>query len=148
MDFYCRVTPSGLVPTDDADWEVARQLRIGTDVKVHVSRPRNIKFHRKFFALLKLTFDNLPEKLQASHKIYSIEAMLAAVKIDLGYYDTIKVAGRNTVKLRSISFAQMDETQFERFYDLAVTDILSNYLRGTDRNALLQEVEQFISKPI
>lgn len=148
MDFYCRVTAEGLVPLDDMDWELKKKLQLGTDVRVHVTLPRNIKFHRKFFALLTLTVENLPETLQKETNIFSVESLLAAVKIDMGYYDIVKVAGRNIVKLRSISFAKMDEQQFSRFYDLAVTDILSNYLRGTDRNSLLQEVEQFISNQI
>lgn len=144
MDFFCRVTPAGLVPLDDMDWEQKKQLRIGSDVRVHITMPRNLRFHKKFMALLRLTLDNLPEDIQQSMHIYSIEAMLAAVKIDLGYYDTVQVSGRNVVKLRSISFAKMDEAAFERFYDLAVTDILNNYLQGADRNLLLQEVEETI----
>ena len=144
MDFFCRVTPAGLVPLDDMDWEQKKQLRLGSDVRVHITMPRNLRFHKKFMALLRLTLDNLPEDIQQSMHIYSIEAMLAAVKIDLGYYDTIQVSGRNVVKLRSISFAKMDEAAFERFYDLAVTDILNNYLQGADRNLLLQEVEETI----
>lgn len=144
MDFFCRVTPAGLVPLDDMDWEQKKQLRLGFDVRVHITMPRNLRFHKKFMALLRLTLDNLPEDIQQSMHIYSIEAMLAAVKIDLGYYDTVQVSGRNVVKLRSISFAKMDETAFERFYDLAVTDILNNYLQGADRNLLLQEVEETI----
>ncbi|WP_417086083.1 DUF1367 family protein [Lancefieldella rimae] len=144
MDFFCRVTPAGLVPLDDMDWEQKKQLRLGSDVRVHITMPRNLRFHKKFMALLRLTLDNLPEDIQQSMHIYSIEAMLAAVKIDLGYYDTVQVSGRNVVKLRSISFAKMDETAFERFYDLAVTDILNNYLQGADRNLLLQEVEETI----
>lgn len=144
MDFFCRVTPAGIVPLDDMDWEQKKQLRLGSDVRVHITMPRNLRFHKKFMALLRLTLDNLPEDIQQSMHIYSIEAMLAAVKIDLGYYDTVQVSGRNVVKLRSISFAKMDETAFERFYDLAVTDILNNYLQGADRNLLLQEVEETI----
>lgn len=144
MDFFCRVTPAGLVPLDDMDWEQKKQLRLGSDVRVHITMPRNLRFHKKFMALLRLTLDNLPEDIQQSMHIYSIEAMLAAVKIDLGYYDTVRVSGRNVVKLRSISFTKMDETAFERFYDLAVTDILNNYLQGADRNLLLQEVEETI----
>ena len=140
MDFFCRVTPAGLVPLDDMDWEQKKQLRLGSDVRVHITMPRNLRFHKKFMALLRLTLDNLPEDIQQSMHIYSIEAM----KIDLGYYDTVQVSGRNVVKLRSISFAKMDETAFERFYDLAVTDILNNYLQGADRNLLLQEVEETI----
>lgn len=145
MDFFCKATPLGLVPLDDNDLQQYKSLVLGSDVRVRVTLPRNIKFHRKFFALLQLVYTNLPERLQQDMHIYSIEALLAAIKIDMGYYDTVNVAGKNVVKLRSISFAKMDESGFSHFYDLAVTDILNNYLRSTDRNALLQEVEQFIS---
>ena len=108
--------------------------------------PRNILFHRKFFALLGLTVDNLPEQIATSMHIYNVETMLAALKIDLGYFDTVKVGDRYIARLRSISFGKMSQEQFERFYDQAVTDILNNYLRGTDRQSLLSEVEQFISR--
>lgn len=144
MDFFCRVTEKGLVPLDDNDWEVKKQLKLGSDVQVRVVMPRNIKFHRKFFALLNLTLDNLPEVLQNKLHIYNIESLLAAIKIDLGYFNTVNVTGRYVVKLRSISFAKMDEAAFEKFYDIAVTNILNNYLKGTDRNQLLQEVQSFI----
>jgi hypothetical protein len=144
MDFFCRVTEKGLVPLDDNDWEVKKQLKLGSDVQVRVVMPRNIKFHRKFFALLSLTLENLPEVLQNELHIYNIESLLAAIKIDLGYFNTVNVTGRYVVKLRSISFAKMDEAAFEKFYGNAVTNILNNYLKGTDRNQLLQEVQSFI----
>lgn len=145
MDFYCKVTSTGLVPLDAGDLQQYKKLSLGSDVRVRVTMPRNIRFHRKFFALLQLVFDNLPEDLQHDRNIYSVEALLAAIKIDMGYYSNVRVSGRNVIKLRSISFAKMDEAQFSRFYDLAVTHILHSYLPGTDRNVLLQEVEQFIS---
>ena len=146
MDIFCRVTDMGLVPLDDVDFEAKKRLKIGSNVKCSITQPRNIGFHKKFFALLTLTFDNLPETVQQQTNIYSIEAMLTAIKIDLGYFDIVNVNGNNVVKLRSISFSQMDETQFERFYDLSVTTILNNYLVGTNRNDLLQEVKEFIGK--
>jgi hypothetical protein len=146
MDIYCRVTETGLVPLDDMDWELKKHLKVGTDVRVRISQPRNIKFHHKFFALLQLTLDNLPERLQAERNIYSIEALLASLKIDLGYFTTYKIGdGREVVKLRSISFAKMSQQDFERFYDLSITCILNLYLRGTNRKDLEQEVEAFIN---
>jgi hypothetical protein len=145
MDLYCRVTETGLVPLGEMDWELKKLLKVGTDVKVRVSRPRNIKFHHKFFALLQLTLDNLPEKLQADKGIYSLESLLAALKIDLGYFTTSKINGCEVVKLCSISFASMSQQDFERFYDLSITCILNNYLRGTNRKDLEQEVEAFIN---
>lgn len=144
MEIYCRVTDTGFVPLDDNDWEQKKLLRIGSDVRCTISQPRNIKFHRKFFALLTITFDNLPETIQGRTNITSIESLLSAIKIDLGYFDTVNIKGREIARLRSISFAKMSEQDFERFYNLAITDILSNYLCGTDRQALIDEVRQFI----
>lgn len=89
---------------------------------------------------------NLPEHITFSMHIYNVETMLAAVKIDLGYYDAVQVGSREVIKLRSISFTKMSADEFEKFYDLAVTDILNNYLKGTDKDDLLEEVEQFISR--
>lgn len=143
MEFYCKVTPRGLVPLADADWESKKRLKADAEVMVRVTTPRNIKFHRKFFALLRVTLANLPEEIEQRMHISSIDALLAAIKIDMGYYDTVQVAGRSVVRLKSISFGKMDEEAFERFYDLAVTDILNNYLQGTDRNELLQEANEY-----
>jgi len=134
----------GFVPLDNIDWERKKTLRIGTDVKITVSRPRNLKFHRKFFALLRLSFENMREAVQMGKGIEGVEALLASVKIDLGYFDMVCVAGREVVKLRSISFAKMSEQDFEKFYELTITDILNNYLCGTDRKALEEEVRRFI----
>ena len=147
MDFYCKVTSIGLVPLDDNDLQQKKRLRLGSEVRVHVTLPRNIKFHRKFFALLNIVFNNLPEDIQRCTNIYSVESLLTAIKIDMGYFDTTTVKRYKVVRTKSISFAAMDEAQFSKFYDNAVTDILTNYLPGTDRNDLLNEVSEFISRP-
>ena len=146
MDFFCKVMPQGLVPLDDMDWEVKKQLRLGSDVRVHVTMPRNVKFHRKFFALLNITLDNLLETTQQQLRITTTNRLLDVLKIRMGFYDIVQIDGRNVLELHSISFAKMDEYAFGKFYDQAVTEILSFFLKGTDRNELLQEVEQFISQ--
>ena len=97
MDFFCRVLPEGLVPLDDADWNEKRKLGIGKDVKVHITIPRNLKFHRKFMALLTIVYDNLPEKFSNPHDpnnyIGNLSSLLAAIKKDLGYCDIFRVNG-------------------------------------------------------
>lgn len=148
MEFFCRVTPAGLVPLDDIDAERKARLRLGSDVKVTITRPRNIGFHRKFFALLTLALQNMPESIARRNGIFSVESMLNSVKVDLGHYDVVRLAGRELIKPRSISFASMSDDEFQKFYDLTVTDVLNNYLKGTNREDLIQEVEQFISNQI
>ena len=146
MELYCRVMPESFVPLDDIDWEQKKQIKIGSDVKIRITMPRNIKFHRKFFALLNIAFENLPEKIQAEKNIDSVDRLLQLVKIHLGYYEVVKVGESNVLDLHSISFAKMDETEFRHFYDLAVNDILRCFLQGTEKEDLLREVELFIGK--
>lgn len=69
--------------------------------------------------------------------------MLRCLKIDLGLYSTVWHGGKEIIVPGSISFALMDEEEFERFFNRAVDAILSTYLRGTDRDALIEEIENF-----
>lgn len=143
MEIYCQVTQQGLIPLYDSDLEQKRRLKTGSTVLCRISKPRNLRFHKKFFALLRLTFDNLPEHLHASLGIYSEEDMLMSVKIDLGLTTVVRIAGRDVLREGSISFAAMDETEFDGFYHRTVNLILHKYLRGTDRQALLDEVRKY-----
>lgn len=143
MDIYCLVTPQGLVPMYDSDYDEKQRLREGEKVLCHINRPRNYEFHKKFFALVRLTFDNLPERLVQMLGIRSEEDMLDCLKIDLGLFKTVWHGGRQVVRLGSISFAAMDNTEFEKFYNRSISLILNKYLQGTTRKELLEEVERF-----
>ena len=45
-------------PAQDSDYEMAKNIKAGDTYKFKFSKPRNIKFHRKFFALINLVFQN------------------------------------------------------------------------------------------
>lgn len=143
MDIYCRVTDIGLIPMYDSDLDQKHRLRIGDNVLCTIKRPRNYEFHKKYFALLRLTVANLPHLIQQQMQIFTEEDMLDCLKIDLGLFTTRWHGGRQIVKTGSISFAKMDNTEFERFFSRSVDAILRIYLRGTDRQALIEEVENY-----
>ena len=42
----------------DSDFEKAKKIKPLKEVKCKITQPRNIKFHRKFFALINLVYDN------------------------------------------------------------------------------------------
>jgi len=131
------------VPMYGSDLDEKRRLKVGETVLCEVTKPRNYEFHKKFFALVRLTFENLPERLSQMLSIRSEEDMLDCMKIDLGLYSSAWHGGRQVVKPGSISFAKMDETEFEKFYGRAVDMVLSLYLAGTNKEELLEEVERF-----
>ena len=143
MDIYCRVTDIGLIPMYDSDRDEKHRLRIGDNVLCTIKRPRNYDFHKKYFALLRLTVANLPHLIQQHMQIFTEEDLLDCLKIDLGLFTTRWHGGRQIVKTGSISFAKMDNTEFEKLFSRSVDAILRIYLRGTDRQALIEEVENY-----
>ena len=144
MDIYCRVTPYGLVPLHDSDHDLKQRLKVGSTVRCRVSLPRNYRFHKKFFALVRLTFDNLPLPLVERWNVRSENDMLRRFKRDLGYFSSsVNENGEREIEYRSISFAAMDEQEFERFYDDCVNLVLYQYIPGINRQDLLEEVEKF-----
>lgn len=143
MDIYCRVTDIGLIPMYDSDLDEKHRLRIGDNVLCTIKRPRNYEFHKKYFALLRLTVANLPHLIQQQMQIFTEEDLLDCLKIDLGLFTTRWHGGRQIVKTGSISFAKMDNTEFEKFFSRSVDAILRIYFRGTDRQALIEEVENY-----
>lgn len=143
MDIYCRVTDIGLIPMYDSDLDEKHRLRIGDNVLCTIKRPRNYEFHKKYFALLRLTVANLPHLIQQQMQIFTEEDLLDCLKIDLGLFTTRWHGGRQIVKTGSISFAKMDNTEFEKFFSRSVDAILRIYLRGTDRQAIIEEVENY-----
>lgn len=137
------VTDGGLIPMYDSDLEERKKLKRGDRVLCRITKPRNYEFHKKFFALVRLTYENLPEHLHSMLRIRSEEDMLTSIKLELGYADRLWYSGKQIAVPKSISFAAMDQAEFERFFARAVDLVLTLYLRGTDRKELLDEVDRF-----
>lgn len=144
MDIFCKVTPYGLVPMYNSDLDLKNKLKVGTVVRCSVSNPRNYEFHKKFFALVRLTFDNLPAHLAEVWQIHNEEDMLRRFKRDLGYYTTTHNAeGEVEITYGSISFAAMEQHDFEDFYNQCIDMVLYKYIKGLDRQNLITEIENF-----
>lgn len=143
MKIYCKVTAQGLVPMYDSDYDEKKRLKEGETVLCEISKPRNYEFHKKFMSLVRLTFDNLPNEYLTAWNIYSEEDMLTRIKIDLGLYTLAYIGRKTIVKPGSISFAKMDETEFEKFYNRTIDLIIDRYLAGTNRDDLLEIVSHY-----
>ena len=137
------MTDAGLVPMYGSDLDEKKRLKKGEEVLCVIRKPRNYKFHKKFFALLRLTLDNLPERMERGLGITCEEDLLDCLKLDLGLAKTVDIGGRRYIRTGSISFGSMDETEFEKFYGRCTDIILNKYLRGTERTALAEEIWRY-----
>lgn len=144
MDIFCKVTPCDLVPLHDSDLDLKKRLRVGSVVRCKVSNPRNYEHHKKFFALVRLTFDNLPLPLVEKWNIRNEYDMLRRFKRDLGYFtNTINEYGEHEIEYLSISFAAMEQHEFEQFYNQCIDLVLFKYIKGIDKQDLITEIENF-----
>lgn len=135
-DLYLTRTLAGLSAADDASKEILRKIKIGKVVKCEVSQPRNIQHHRKFFALLNTVW-------QAAGDWATVDDLLIELKIKLGVTRevVIRESGEVIKIVGSISFAAMDQTEFDKFYERAI-QALCLMAGGIDSNMLREMVLQ------
>lgn len=140
MKIYCRVTSDGLVPLYDSDLDNKKKLKLGSDVCVEIKKVRNIRFHKKLFALIRLVLDNMPYAKIEEYKIYDEEAFLIRIKHDLHMYDE---SPDGVIMYNSINFVHMDEFQFEEFYKCVAKLMISKYIKCSDQD-IEEEIYKFL----
>ena len=117
-DLYLTRTMAGLSAVDDAGKEILRKIKLGKMVRCEITQPRNIQHHRKFFALLNTVW-------QAAGEWPTVDDLLVELKIKLGITKdvVIRQSGEIVKIVGSISFASMDQLEFDKFYERAIQEL-------------------------
>ena len=105
-------TNQGLKPCYDSDYEIYSKIQLGEQFEIEYKKKRNLKFHKKYFALLKLCFEN--------QEIYrSIEELRLDLIVETGRFTEVTnfFTGEINKKANSMSFANMDELEFISLYE-------------------------------
>jgi len=103
-------TLAGYKPAFEQDYENAKRHKAGDIIEFECKLKRNSGFHSKFFALLELVFQNQDT---TNHR----EAFRKWMIINAGYFTVVKFPDGTSEKIAdSISFASMDQEQFERVF--------------------------------
>lgn len=127
---------SALRPLDEAGEVALGSIGDGEVVTVEVRKTRNPKHHRKFWALMTIVWDNM------DHDRYpTVENLVAAIKISAGHREVVQLPNGTEVYIpKSISFAKMDQTEFNAFYDRVCDLIATHFLPGVTSAELHAEV--------
>lgn len=114
-DIYMRkVGTNTFVCTDDVSREYAAKIKLGEDLKFKFSKPRNLKFHKKFFAMLNLVLQN-QDRIDYSTTEQGLDRLLFAVMYVLKR-GTFWGRNKEHFERASISFANMGEIEFGQLY--------------------------------
>lgn len=122
-------------PAYDSDFEIAKKIKVNSFYEFDFKKPRNYMFHKKFFALINLAYHN--------QDIYNnIDDMREDLIIDAGFYRTTENKHGETVKKAlSISFASMDEIEFNNLYS-RIADVIVKWL-GIEKQDIIDNIQMY-----
>lgn len=146
----------GFGEADKKSWRRFWKMVIGAEhgeiFSLELIFPRNYKFHKKMFALLNVGFDSWePDRKRFNYNGRPIEKNFERfreqVLIMAGHYDQVFSLRGDRMELvaKSISYAAMDDADFETLYS-AVIDVLLREVctRYAGRAELEAVAEQFM----
>jgi hypothetical protein len=140
---------AGLIPSDEVSKDWFNKLTLGQIVTADYKVMRNGKFHRKFFAMLHVAFDNheWPEiETQWGLARVNFEVFRKYVTVKAGYYEPeLTPDGKVRVKPTSIMFSRMDEAEFSRLYSDVLDVILAEFLTNWKEGDMDYAVNQMMS---
>lgn len=119
----------------DSDYEKLKKIKINEPFEFEYKNSRNIKFHRLYFSLLNMVFQN--------QEMYNnIDHLRRDLTIESGYYDLrVNIHGEEVKEPKSISFASMSQEEFSEYYN-AVLDTIVKYFHF-DKEDIKNNIEQF-----
>ena len=130
-------TPNGIIkPAYDSDFEYFKKMPTNEVFEIEYKKQRNVKFHRKFFALLKLAYEN-----QCDYRL--MEDLREDLLIVSGNYEekVNRITGEVRKKAISISFQNMDNVKFNEVYE-SVKEVIVKWLGITNDN-INEEIQQY-----
>lgn len=136
MKFYAKIDYSNkILPCSEFDYDVLLKVTKNHTVAIEIKKERNAKFHRKFFVLINLLFDN-----QESYQ--NIEDYRKDLLIASGFYEekTNFFTGEMKLEAKSISFSNMDDLEFSEVYKKVIDTALQ--FIPMDRVMLIEEIEK------
>ena len=149
MEVILTKTRAGLIPNDPQSNEWFNKLKLGADVHGDFRQYRNAAFHRKYFALLNVAFDHWhPGEVDSKHgkPEKNFDAFRRDLAILSGFYEVvIRLDGSTRIEAKSISFAKMDQEQFQQLYDKTITVLIKKvYGRGWTPEQVDELVEKYL----
>lgn len=119
----------------NSDFEYLKKFKVGEVYFFEVKRERNIKFHRKFFSLIKMVFEN-------QEHYSSMENLRKDLLVCAGYKETrYSIDGEYITEAKSISFAKMTQDEFDQMYRDVTQEIIKHFNFGEEDIKL--NVEQY-----
>lgn len=150
-EFALLKVQNGFQFANPSDREATANMRLGSYCTAKIQQPRNPLFHRRFFALLNLGFEywSPDEEHRGIKAEKNFDRFRKDILILAGFRETV-VNIRNEVRYeaKSISFASMDEVEFNDVYKKCfnvIWEMVMQHVKGFTEEQMEQAVNQLMS---
>ncbi len=147
MDITLIKTMAGLMPADTSTQDWYNKIKTGSAISVKAKTIRNYKFLKKYFALLNIGFDHwTPGEINSKYGTpeKNFDRFRKDVAILCGFYDiVVRLDNSTRPEARSISFAAMEEEEFEDLYSKTI-DVFLKHLYGAGMDA--KEIDRIVNE--
>ena len=130
MKLFLQNKDDYLVPLYPSDYEEKKKLKKDRVYSCEIKYERNYEFHKKFFALCKIGCE------YSKTVEMPFDAFREYITIKAGYAEIYLTPKGKFVRAKSISFAKMEQEEFEMLY----SRVLDKIILDTDFNK--QEIEK------
>ena len=119
----------------NSDYEKVKKMKVGILFECDVKKKRNYIFHKKYFALINMVYDN--------QSLYNnIEHLRNDLTIEAGFYDEcFNFQDVSVKRAKSINFSKMDEIEFNELYSRTI-DVIIKYFKFK-KDDILEHIEQY-----
>ena len=85
--FLTKDSYNRFIPAFDSDYESAKKISVGDTLKYSATKPRNLLFHKKYFAMLDVFHRSMDESLTETYP--TPENLRYVIMILIGQFDII-----------------------------------------------------------
>lgn len=134
-----RRTLSGFIPDDEASAELVRKFKVGETYKAEVTKPRNLKMHKRYWVLVTTVFQNCDQ-------FASIDQCHQYLKLRAGHCTQVvsKATGEVFLVPDSIAFDKMDDAAFMEFWQKITQVVCTEIIPGLNADDLAHELEKLL----
>ena len=143
---HLRKVPQGFVPDTEKDWFESKKFKLGSVVRADVVNPRNLRFFRKWWALIEVGFGLWEEfgvtvEYKGEKVLPDLERFRKDVTILAGFHrPVVNIRGELRMEAESIAFGNMSDERFEDLYNATVHVLLRKVLKGMVSEERLREM--------
>jgi hypothetical protein len=140
--------PGGVFsPAHETDLERLQRFKNGETYTAEIKLTRNPQFHRKVLAFFWFCFHHWNAD-NAGMGSASERAQFKRFRNDLtilaGYYETVvNIRGDLRAEAKSISYANMEQDEFEELYSALINAAIKHVFAGTEDQRILNQLQSY-----